>query len=198
MQGIKNIVLGLVLAAVGGAILVAADLGGGVLIYAVWGLAAGGAVLFASGLYRAMGPGSAGTSAEEAYKSDSIARLMLQSTITTALADGDLNDEEVAMIVTACESAVHEHLDSQSIHRLAKLVGDKGDEILGEIHSEGRMLNLDARKAVIDACVLVSKADGTIDVRETAAMTAIARRLDFSEDETQALIAASLLKAEQG
>jgi len=197
MQGAKNIILGLVLAAVGGAILATVDLTGSVLIYAVWGLVACGAILFAGGLYGAMGPGSAGANAEEIYKSDAIARLLMQSTITTALADGPLNDEEVEMIVTACESVEHERMDKESIRRLAKRIDDKGDAIYDEIHSEGRMLNLDAREAVVDACVLVSRADGKIDVRETAAMTAIARRLDFSDDEAQTLIAESIRKAEQ-
>lgn len=198
MQGIGNIIIGLVLAAAGGAILATADLSGSVLIYVVWGLVACGVIVFAGGLYRAVGPGSAGANAEDVYKSDSVARLLMQSTITTALADGPLNDEEVATIVTACESAENKRLDKESIRRLAKRIEDRGDEILGEIHSEGRMLNLDARKAIVDACILVSKADGKIDVRETAAMTAIARRLDFSDDEAQTLIAESMLKAEQG
>ena len=198
MQGIKNIILGIVLTAAGAAILATVDLSGSVLIYAVWGLVACGVILFAGGLYRAMGPGSAGADATEVYKSDTIARLLLQSTIETALADGDLNDKEVEMISAAFMSVMPERLDRQSVYRLAKLIEDKGDEILSDIHSEGRMLNLDARKAVIGACVKVAKADGTIDVRETAAMTAIARRLDFSEDETQTLIAELMENAEQG
>jgi tellurite resistance protein len=198
MQGIKNIILGIVLTAAGAAILATVDLSGSVLIYAVWGLVACGVILFAGGLYRAMGPGSAGADATEVYKSDTIARLLLQSTIETALADGDLNDKEVEMISAAFMSVMPERLDRQSVYRLAKLIEDKGDESLSDIHSEGRMLNLDARKAVIGACVKVAKADGTIDVRETAAMTAIARRLDFSEDETQTLIAELMENAEQG
>ncbi len=198
MQGIRNIFLGLVLTAAGAAILATVDLSGSVLIYAVWGLIACGAILFAGGLYRAMGPGSAGANAEEMYKSDTIARLLLQSTIETALADGDLNDKEVEMISAAFMSVMPERLDRQSVYRLAKLIEDKGDEILSDIHSEGRMLNLDDRKAVIGACVKVAKADGMIDVRETAAMTAIARRLDFTEDESQTLIAELMGSEKQG
>jgi uncharacterized membrane protein YebE (DUF533 family) len=197
MQGIKNIILGLVLGAAGGAILATVDLGGSVLIYAVWGLIACGVILFAGGLYQAMGPDSAGADATEVYKSDTIARLLMQSTITTALADGPLDDQEIAMIVTACESVAHERLDKQSIRRLAALIEDRGDEILQEIHSEGRLLNPDARRAVVDACILVLKADDKVDVRQTAAVTAIARQLDYSEDEAQSLIAESMREAEK-
>ena len=198
MQGIKNIVLGLVLAAVGGAILATIDLAGSVLIYVVWGLIACGVILLAGGLYRAMGPGSAGADATEVYKSDAIARLVLQSTITTALADGPLDEKEIEMIVTACESVVHERLDKESIRKLAKLVESRGDEILHEIHSEGRLLNPNARRAVFDACILVLKADDKVDVRQTAAVTAIARQLDYSEDEAQTLIVESMRNAENG
>lgn len=198
MQGVRNSILGMVLAATGAAIITTVDLSDSVLVYAVWGLIAGGVVLLATGLYRAMGPGSAGAEATEVYKSDTIARLVMQSTIITALADGPLDDQEIEMIATACESVVHEPLDRESIRRLAKLIEDKGDEILDEIHSEGPLLNLDARKAVIDACILVLKADDKVDVRQTAAVTAIARRLDFSEDEAQTLITESMGDAGQG
>lgn len=197
MQGIKNIVLGLILAAVSGAIIAAADLDG-FMVYAVWFLFACGLILLAGGLYQAISPGSGGVNAEALYKSDAIAKLMLQSTLRTALADGDLNDEEIAAIVAACEEVAKGQLDEASIGRLAKIIDDRGDEILEEIHSEGRMLNLDDRTEVVEACVRVAKADGRIEVRETAAMTAIARSLDFSDDEAQALLAETIQTVEQG
>ena len=198
MPGIKNIILGLVLAAAGGVILAAIDLGDSVLVYLLWGLITCGAILLAGGVYQAIGPGSAGADATAVYKSDTIARLVMQSTITTALADGPLDDEEIEMIVTACESVVHERLDPDSIRGLAKLIEDRRDDILHEIHSEGRMLNPDARKAVVDACVLVLKADDRVDVRQTAAVAAIARALDFSEDEAQTLIVEAMRNGEKG
>ncbi len=198
MQGIRNIILGLILAAVSGAIIAAADLGGSYLAYVVWFLLACGVILVAGGLYQSVTPGSDGINAEELYKSDAIAKLMLQSTLSTALADGELNDNEITAIVAACESVAKGQLGKQSIGRLAQLIDNRGEAILDEIHSEGRMLNLDARTEVVDACVQVAGADGHIDVRETAAMTAIARRLDFSEDEAQAMIAEAIRRAETG
>ena len=198
MQGIRNIFLGLVLAAAGAVVLATVDLSGSTLVYVAWGLIAGGVALLAAGLYRAMSAGSGGADATEIYKSDTIARLVMQSTITTALADGPLDDKEIEMILTACESVVHERLDRESIRRLAALIEDRGDEILDEIHSEGPLLNLDARKAVVDACILVLQADDKVDVRQTAAVTAIARKLDFSEDEAQSLIAESMRNAGRG
>lgn len=198
MPGVKNIILGLVLAAAGSVIVAAFDLGDNVLGYAVWGLIACGAILVAGGLYQAVGPGSAGADAVEVYKSDTIARLVMQSTIITALADGPLDEDEIEMIVTACESVVHERLDRDSIRRVAQLVDDRHNEILHEIHSEGLMLNPDARRAVVDACLLVLKADDKVDVRQTAAVTDIARQLDFSADEAQTLIAEAMREAAKG
>ena len=198
MQGIRNIVLGLVLAAAGGAIFASVELSAGVWAYAAWGLVVCGVIVFAGGVYQAMSPGSAGVDATEVYKSDTIARLVMQSTISTALADGPLDDEEVGMIVTACESVVHEPVDKESIHRLAELIEGRGNEILQEIHSEGQMLNLDARRAVVDACILVLKADDKVDVRQTAVVTAIAQRLGYSDDEAQAMIVEAMRDRETG
>ncbi|UCH72848.1 MAG: TerB family tellurite resistance protein [Rhodospirillales bacterium] len=198
MPGIKNIILGVLLAAAGGGVYVAVDLGDSVLGYVVWGLIGCGAILFIGGLYRALGPEAKGADATEAYKSDTIARLVMQSTIMTALADGPLDDEEIEMIVTACESVVHERLDKESIRRVAKVVESRGEEILHEIHSEGQMLNPDARKALFDACVLVLTADHKVDIRQTAAVTAIARQLGFGEDEAQAMLADAMKEADTG
>jgi tellurite resistance protein len=191
MQGAKNIILGIIFMAVGGGLLMAVDLGR-TLNYGFWGLIAVGAVMVAGSLFKYLGPGSAGVDAEQAYKSSSTARLVMQSTLTTALADGHIDDEEVEAIVDACETVVHEHLDPDSVRRLADLVEEKGDVILEEIRYEGKMLNLDARKAVINACVMVLMADGKTDIRETSAINAIGRQLDFSEAETQAIVAETM------
>lgn len=198
MPGIKNLILGLVLAAAGGAFLATADPGDGVLMYVVLGVIACGVLLFAGGLYQSVADGPSGADAEEVYKSDTITRLIMQSTIITALADGPLDDEEVEMIATACDSVVHERLDRNSIRRVANLVEKRGDEVLHEIHSEGLLLNPDARKAVLDACLLVLKADEKVDVRQTAAVTAIGRQLDYSDAETQSLIADALRDPKKG
>ena len=196
MLGAKNLILGLIFVAAGAAILTVFDLGGSVLVYVVWGLIGMGVIIMLGGLRQTMDSESEGASAEDVYKSDTIARLVMQSTITTALADGPLDDDEIEMIATACESVLHEHLDRNSVRGVARLVEDRGDAILDEIHSEGRLLNLDARKAVIDACVLVLVADGRVDMRQTAAVTAIARHMDFSEEETQAMIDAAMKEAQ--
>lgn len=195
MQGTKNIFLGLIFMVGGATVMMTINIGG-MLAYGVWGLTALGVVMFAGGLYQLVGPGSAGVDAEQAYKSSSTARLLMQSMLTTALADGHIDDEEVEAIIEACESVVHEHLDPESVRRLAALVEKKGDAILDEIRYEGKMLNLDARKAIVDACVLVLMADGGIDVRETAAVNAIAQQLDFSEIEAQSMIAEAMAAAE--
>ncbi len=187
MQGVKNITLGFIFVVTGSALMMAVDLGG-ILNYGVWGLIAFGAVMAAGGLYQFFGPGSAGVDAEVAYKSSSTARLLMQSMLTTALADGHIVDEEVEAIVEACEEVVHEHLDPESIRRLAELIEEKSDIIMEEIRYEGKMLNLDARKAIVDACVLVLMVDDNIDVRQTAAVNAIAQQLGFSEIESQAMI----------
>lgn len=192
MPGAKNIVLGLVFMAAGSAVLVALDFGGGLLEWGGWGLAALGFVVFAGGVYQAVGPGSAGLDAEQAYKSSSTARLLMQSMLTTALADGHLEESELEAIAEACEEVVHEHLDPKSIRRIAEIVEKRGDAILEEIRYEGKMLNLDARKAIIDACVLVLMVDGDIDVRETAAVQVIGEQLGFSDAETQSMIDAAL------
>lgn len=197
MQDAKYIVLGLILMVAGGAVLLALDFGGGNLIYGAWGLIALGGLLVVGGVHRYLGANSAGADATEIYKSDTIARLVMQSTMTTAMADGPLDDQEIDMIVTACESVVHEPLDKDSIRRLAKLVEGRGDEILHEIHSEGRLLNPDGRRAIIDACMLVLKADDKVDERQMAAVTAIARQLDYSEEEAQAMVAAAMGDAER-
>lgn len=191
MQAAKNIILGLIFMASGGAIIMAIKLGD-ILNYGVWGLIAVGAVMFAGGLYQVFGPGAAGADAEEAYKSSSTARLLMQSMLTTALADGHIDDVEVEAIIEACEEVVHEHMDPESIRRLADIVERKGDAILDEIRYEGQMLNLNARKAIIDACILVLMADTNIDVRETAAVTMIAQQLGFSDIESQAMIAEAI------
>lgn len=191
MQAAKNIFLGLIFMAGGGAIMMAFNLGG-ILNYGVWGLMALGAVMFAGGMYQILGPGAAGADAEEAYKSSSTARLLMQSMLTTALADGHIDDVEVEAIIEACEEVVHEHMDPESIRRLADIVERKGDAILDEIRYEGQMLNMDARKAIIDACILVLMADGNVDVRETAAVNVIAQQLGFSDIESQAMIAEAI------
>ncbi len=196
MLGIKNIILGLILTAAGGAIFATADLSAGVWAYPAWGLVVCGVIVFAGGAYQAVSPGAAGADATEVYKSDTIARLVMQSTISTALADGPLDDQELAMIAAACESVVHEPVDKESIRRLAELIEGRDDEILQEIHSEGQMLNLDARRAVVDACILVLQADDKVDVRQTAAVTAIARSLGYSEDEAQALVIQAMRTSE--
>jgi len=191
MQAAKNIILGLIFMAGGGAVLMAVQLGE-ILNYGVWGLIVVGGIMFAGGLYRVLGPGGAGADAEEAYKSSSTARLLMQSMLTTALADGHIDDVEVEAIIEACEEVVHEHMDPDSIRRLADIVERKGDAILDEIRYEGQMLNLNARKAIIDACILVLMADGNIDVRETAAVNVIAQQLGFSDIESQAMIAEAI------
>ena len=195
MQGTKNIILGFIFLAAAAGIMMAVDLAG-VLQYGVWGLAAFGAVMFAGGLYQALGPGSAGMDAEQAYKSSSTARLLMQSMLTTALANGHLDDGEVETIAEACEEIVHEHLDPESIRRIADMVEQKGDTILEEIRYEGKMLNLDARKAIIDACILVLKTEDEIDARATAAVTAIGEQLGFEDAETRAMIAEAMPAAE--
>lgn len=191
MQAAKNIILGLIFMAGGGAVLMAVQLGE-ILNYGVWGLIVVGGIMFAGGLYQVLGPGGAGADAEEAYKSSSTARLLMQSMLTTALADGHIDDVEVEAIIEACEEVVHEHMDPDSIRRLADIVERKGDAILDEIRYEGQMLNLNARKAIIDACILVLMADGNIDVRETAAVNVIAQQLGFSDIESQAMIAEAI------
>jgi uncharacterized tellurite resistance protein B-like protein len=195
MQGVKNITLGLIFLIAGGAVMTTVDLGG-MLNYGVWGLIAFGAVMVAGGLYQSFGPGSAGVDAEVAYKASSTARLLMQSMLTTALADGHVDDEEVEAIIEACEEVVHEHLDPESVRRLADLVERKGDAILEEIRYEGKMLNLDARKAIIGGCVLVLMSDDKIDVRQTAAVNAIAQQLGFSEIESQSMIAEAMAAEE--
>jgi tellurite resistance protein len=191
MQGVKNIILGFVFLAIGGGLMVAVDLGG-MLKYGVWGLIVVGAVMIAGGLYQFAGPGSAGVDAHKAYQSSSTARLLMQSMLTTALADGHVDDEEVEAIVDACEEVVHEHLDPDSVRQLAELVEEKGDAILDEIRYEGKMLNLAARKAVINACVMVLMADGKNDVREMVAVNAIGEQLGFSPAETEAIVAETM------
>lgn len=188
MQGAKNIIFGIIFMAAGGGLLAAVDLGR-TLNYGFWGLIAVGAAMVAGGLYQFIGPGLAEADAEEAYKSSSTARLLLQSMLTTAVADGHIDDEEVDAIVDACETVVHEHLDPDSVRRLATLVEQRGDAILEEIRYEGKMLNLDARKAVINACVMVLMADGKTDIRETVAINAIGQQLGFSDTETQSIVA---------
>jgi len=194
MPGIKNVILGLVVMAVSAAGLAILEMGGA-LWYAMGGVIVCGVMLLGAGLYELMTTKSVGADAAEIYTSDTIARLVMQSTIVTALADGPLDDEEIEMIATACESVVQERLDPESIRRLARLIEGRHDEILHEIHSEGQMLNPDARRAVVDACILVLKADDKVDVRQTAAVTAIARQLDFSEEETQSLISDAMSDA---
>jgi uncharacterized tellurite resistance protein B-like protein len=191
MQGAKNTILGSICLLIGAGLLMAVDLGA-ILKYGVWGLIAVGAVMLAGGLYQIAGPGAAGVDAHKAYQSSSTARLLMQSMLTTALADGHVDDEEVEAIVVACEEVVHEHLDPDSIRQLAELVEEKGDAILNEIRYEGKMLNRDARKAVINACIVVLMADGKIDVRETAAVNMIGEQLGFSPDEMEAIIAESM------
>lgn len=122
MQGIRNIILGLILAAVSGAIIAAADLGGSYLAYAVWFLLACGVILVAGGLYQSVTPGSDGINAEELYKSDAIAKLMLQSTLSTALADGELNDNEITAIVAACESVAKIGWSGPAVTHSSKLL----------------------------------------------------------------------------
>lgn len=192
MPGIRNIVFGILLMAAGSAVLAALGFGSGLLQWGGWGMAAMGFFIFAGGVYQLVGPASAGLDAEEAYKSSSTARLLMQSMLSTALADGHLDEIEIVTIAEACEEVVHEHLDSGSIRRVAEIVEKRGDDILEEIRAEGKMLNLDARKAIIDACVMVLIADGEVDVRETAAVTTIGEQLGFSEMETRSIMDAAL------
>jgi tellurite resistance protein len=191
MQGAKNIILGSICLAAGSGLMVAVDLGD-ILSYGVWSLIAVGAVMLASGLYQLAGPSSAGVDAHQAYQSSSTARLLMQSMLTTALADGHIDDEEVEAIVDACEEVVHEHLDPDSVRQLAVLIEGKGDAILNEIRYEGKMLNLAAKKAVINACIMVLMADGKTDVREMAAVNAIGEQLGFSPAETEAIVAETM------
>ena len=191
MQGTKNIFIGLIFMVGAAAVMMTVNIGG-MLAYGVWGLTGLGVFMVAGGLYQLVGPGSAGVDAEEAYKSSSTARLLMQSMLTTALADGHIDDEEVEAIIEACEEVVHEHLDPESVRRLADLVEGKGDAILEEIRYEGKMLNLDARKAIIGGCVLVLMSDDKIDVRQTAAVNAVAQQLGFSEIESQSMIAEAM------
>lgn len=195
MQGAKNIILGLVFLAIGGGLIIVFNLGDGALKWSAWGLAGFGAILLVGGVYQLAGPGSAGVDAHQAYKSSSTARLLMQSMMATAVADGHIDDEEVETIVEACEEVVHEHMDPDSIRELAELVEEKGNEILEEIRYEGKMLNLDARKAIIDACILVLKADGKIDDRQTRVVETIAEQLGFSEGEAASMINKAIAKA---
>jgi len=192
MQGVKNIAIGLILMLAGAGLIMAFDLGEGTMKWGAWGLAGMGAVLLAGGVYQAAGPGSAGLDAHKPYKSSSTARLLMQSMLSTALADGHLDDEEVETIVEACEEVVHEHLDPNSIRELAEVVEGKGDQILDEIRYEGQMLNISARRAIIDACILVLKADGEVDSRETRAVRLIAEQLGFSDEQTTAMLAEAI------
>lgn len=195
MQGAKNIILGLVFLAAGSGLIMFFNLGDGTLKWGAWGLAGLGAALLVGGVYQMAGPGSGGVDAHQAYKSSSTARLLMQSMMATAVADGHIDDEEVETIVEACEEVVHEHMDPDSIRELAELVEEKGDEILAEIRYEGKMLNLKARKAIIDACILVLKADGKIDARQTRVVESIAEQLGFSQDEATAMITSGVGEA---
>ena len=192
MPGVKNIAIGLVLMLAGAGLIMALDLGDGVMKWGAWGLAGLGVALLAGGVYQAAGPGSAGIDAHKPYKTSSTARLLMQSMLSTALADGHLDDEEVETIVEACEEVVHEHLDPDSIRELAEVIERKGDHILEEIRYEGQMLNISARKAIIDACILVLKADGEIDSRETRVVRLIAEQLGFSDEQTDAMLAEAI------
>jgi uncharacterized tellurite resistance protein B-like protein len=195
MQGAKNIILGLVFLAAGSGLIMFFNLGDGALKWSVWGLAGFGAILLVGGVYQMVGPGSGGVDAHQAYKSSSTARLLMQSMMATAVADGHIDDEEVETIVEACEEVVHEHMDPETIRELAELVEEKGDKILDEIRYEGKMLNLTARKAIIDACILVLKADGKIDSRQTRVVELIAEQLGFSPDEAAAMISGGVGEA---
>jgi tellurite resistance protein len=164
----------------------------GPLEWGAWGIAVLGFVMFAGGVYKTLGPGSAGIDAEEAIRHSATVRLLMQSMLATALADGHLDDEEVAAIAAACEEVVHDHLDPASIRHMGEVIEKKGDAIYGEIGYEAKLLNVEARKAIIDACVLVLTVDGDIDARETAAVNAIAQQLGFSEIESQSMIARAI------
>lgn len=192
MQGIGNFIFGAILITAAGMVLAVFDLRGGVLEWGAWGAVALGAVMFGGGLYQAFGPGSAGVDAEQAYKSSSTTRLLIQSMLTTALADGPLTDEEAKTIAIAGETVVHQRLDPASIRRLADLVEKKGDAILEEMREEGKMLNLDERQSIIAACVLVLAVDGVADAKKTAAVNVVGDQLGFSEFETLAMIADSM------
>lgn len=197
MPGLGNIVSGLVLLGASATGLYLYDFGDSLLVYVVWGAAALGGIMILGGIRQMMDYETGAADATEAYHEDTITRLVMQSTITTALADGHLDDEEVDMIVTACEAVLHEHLDKESIPRLAKMIEERGDSIMAEIHSEALMLNVEARRAVIEACIMVLTADKKVDERETSAVTAIARHMNFSEEETQEMIEAALKELEQ-
>lgn len=196
MQGAKNVVLGLLLLVGGAGPIMAGILAPGLLEWSAWAVAGFGLAMFGTGLYQMAGLSAATIDAEEVYRHSATVRLLMQSMLTTALADGHLDDDEIATIAEACEDVVHEHLDPESIRQIGEQIKQKGDAIFEEIRYEGKMLNLDSRKAIIDACVLVLMVDGDIDARETAAVNAIAQQLGFSEIESQAMIADAIKAAE--
>lgn len=191
MHGVTNIVLGLLLLLGGGGLIMAGVLAPGILLWSSWAIAGFGFAMFGTGLFQAFG-GAGAVDAEEAYRHSATVRLLMQGMLTTALADGELNDEEVTTIADACEEVIHEPLDPESIRQMGDQIRKKGDAVFHEIGYEAKMLNLSARKAVVDACALVLMLDHDVDARKSAAARAVAQHLGFSETEAEAMIAQAL------
>ena len=187
MQGASKVFIGLaLLAGAVGIIMTLKPIG--LIAWGALAMAVFGGILLIGGIYEAMRPKQELLDAQKAYKSSSTTRILMQSMLATALADGQLNDDEIEAIAEACGEVMHQHLEPGSIRRLAAQVEEKGGAILDEIRYEGKMLNPEARKAVIDACVMVLMADGKANTRETAAVNAIGEQLGLSNEETEAII----------
>lgn len=192
MQNIKAIVIGAILLAIGGGLLSGVDLGGGTLYWVTWVFTGFGVAMFANGLYQAFGAGSVGADANEAYQHDSTARLIMQCTLIVAQADGPLSDEELALVTDIGSEVAQQKLDPESIRRIAAVVDNRGEAILEEIRAEGKMLNLDERRTIIDACLLVLKLNKEGDARVTHSVGVIAAQLGFSEIEVGAMVVEAL------
>jgi tellurite resistance protein len=116
-------------------------------------------------------------------------RVLLQSMIVVAAADGHLDDSEAKLIRDVYRRLVGSDLDGRELaNAVAELQGDGSRGFDALLAATGREMSEAAKQRVLKAACLIMVADGRISAAETERLAEFAAILEYPEDEFAAVV----------
>lgn len=144
-------------------------------------------IFFGLGMVTAWGVGS-GKKSQEQVQTEYLHAIKL-AMLKVCLADGEVEDEEVATISSIYEELTGLVLSAEEVRADAAMVASGTTDLNAVLSEIGPLLNDDGRVSVVKAALRVALADGTFDPEEQHLVHGIARSIELGDVELRRIIA---------
>ena len=144
-------------------------------------------IFFGLGMVTAWGVGS-GKKSQEQVQTEYLHAIKL-AMLKVCLADGEVEDEEVATISSIYEELTGLALSAEEVRADAAMVASGSTDLNAVLSEIGPHLNDDGRVSVVKAALRVALADGSFDPEEQHLVHGIARSIELGDDELRRIIA---------